>query len=313
MNGRRCVRRGLRLIELCVGIVYDAPPRDGEPAIVLSLSDERRIFARFHFYHCKAPPHAGRIQSVRGTRHQHDAPARAEWLRSTDDPSLQKVARGLGLIYTSIVIILLSAILLGVLEGVMNAMGAQGARRAIQAGEPVDVRQIGGGMAIVLIICGLGLIVGYILSLVGSVMCLATPEETGAKRLITTAVVLMIIALAMRLVNYAMNNAAIEGVANLFSVIGGITFIVFLKKLAEFVGADHLARRAQNILVALVIGVALLVLSVAIVVMEDQAAIVVAGFIGLVLIIGGLIVFVMYANLINNLRKAIQSGGTVYS
>ncbi|MEX2139766.1 MAG: hypothetical protein WD894_10930 [Pirellulales bacterium] len=220
------------------------------------------------------------------------------------------MAKGLGLIYISICIILLSAILIGILGGVTGAMGAQRGARAMQPGEAFPRPEFG-GMAIVMLLCGLGLIVGYTLGLIGTFMCLATPQETGAKGLITTSVVLMVIALVMTIANVAVENMALAGLANILSVAGGIAFILFLKKLAEFIGAIHLARRAQSILIALVVGVGLLIVSLGIAVTGGGAAII-AGLVIFVLMIGGLVVFVMYANLINNLRKAIQSGGASY-
>jgi hypothetical protein len=248
-------------------------------------------------------------------------PRAAEWLRSTSDPSLQKVARGLGLIYASIVLILLCAILAAVLGPVFAGVGGRNAMRAAQAGQPIDPAQAFSGVGIFLILCGLGIITGYIMSLVGSLMCLATPEETGAKGLITTSVAVMVIALVLNIATYAIDDAraenAIDGLSKILSVVGGITFILFLKKLAEFIGAHHLATRAKSILIALAVGVLLMILSIALIFSAGPRAggggVAVAGLIMLVVLIGGLVVFVMYANLINNLRKAIQSGGTTYS
>jgi len=237
-------------------------------------------------------------------------PRAAEWLRSTDDPSLQKVAQGLGLIYLSIVILVGSVILMFVLGLVLTA--AEG---------PAAPRGALGGVPIVVVLGGLAMIVGYLLSLVGSFMCLATPAETGAKGLITASVVLMVLSLVLNIANFFARSRGTEGLTNLFSVIGGICFIIFLRRLALFIGATHLAERARNILIALVAGVAIIILMVILAIAGGLNAarggggglVAIAFFLGVVLVIGGLVVFVMYANLINNLRKAIQSGGAVYS
>jgi hypothetical protein len=238
-------------------------------------------------------------------------PRAAEWLHSTDDPSLQKVAQGLGLIYLSIIVILASLILMFFL-GI--AFAAAEAPAAAQRGAT-------GGVPVVVMLGGLGIIVGYILSLVGSFMCLATPAETGAKGLITVSVVMMVLSLVLNVGNFFVENRGTESLASLFSVIGGICFIIFLKRLAQFIGATHLAQRAKNILIALVVGVALMILMLVLALGGGMniarggggGGLAITAFLAILLMIGGLVVFVMYANLINNLRKAIQSGGAVYS
>jgi hypothetical protein len=237
-------------------------------------------------------------------------PRAAEWLHSTNDPSLQKVARGLGLIYTSILVLVSTFILVFVGSMVVGGL-------AIGGGGRPNPREMQGGLQIVMVLYILGLLLGYGLNLVGTFMCLATPEETGAKGMITTSVIITVVSLVLTIVNFIVNNNAVAGVAGILSVIGGICFILFLKRLAGFIGALHLEQRARSILIALAVGVGFLILLLVLMVgMEPNAPRAGGGILAgiaitsLVLTIGGLVVFVMYANLINNLRKAIQAGGS---
>src|SRR5688500_1326201 len=88
-------------------------------------------------------------------------PRAAQWLRSTDDPSLQKVAQGLGLIYNGTITIIL-AVLLGLILTLVASFAAGG-----------------GGAIMMMVIMALVLLAAFIMVIVGTLMCLATPEETG--------------------------------------------------------------------------------------------------------------------------------------
>jgi hypothetical protein len=235
-------------------------------------------------------------------------PRAAEWLQSPQDPSLQRVATGLGLIYLSILIILLTAILTMVLTVVL-AQGA-GQRMAQGGGARVVVAEAR-TFGTIGLMAGIAFIIGYLLSVIGTFMCLATPAESGAKGWITASATLMVMSIVMQIALFAIRDPdtirVVSSVQPLVGLVGGICFLVFLKRLAQFIGSDRLTRRAQRILTLLATGFALTVIMVALIVTGSLWA----ALLVIVLLIGGLIVFAMYANLLVSLKNAIRSGGAV--
>jgi hypothetical protein len=213
-------------------------------------------------------------------------PRAAEWLRSTD-PSLQTVANGLGRICNGIILIIASLILGFILALVVGA--AVGPRAAMLVGMIV----------IVFALIGLAMVV------IGTLMCLATPAETGARGLIIASVILEVTGFAMLVIDYFVPNIAIDTIGTLALLAGHITFLLFLKQLSEFIGAVPLAERAKLllVLVAVTIGLRLALLFVA-------PALVL--LLALAMLVIELISLFMYLRLLEGLRKAIQSGGAVY-
>ncbi len=94
---------------------------------------------------------------------------------------------------------------------------------------------------------------------------------------------------------------------NFSGIIGSVLFVLFMQRLARFVGRDDLAAKAKNVLifssVMMVVSVAMAAAVLAKILVGD----IVVGLLGIVLIICVLIVFVMYANLVNYLRNALGS------
>jgi hypothetical protein len=85
----------------------------------------------------------------------------------------------------------------------------------------------------------------------------------------------------------------------LLGLVGLVLFVLFMKKLAEYIGHRDLAARARNVLIGFVI-----TLSVGVVM-------VVSGMIGQIVlgipfVIAAVVALVMYANLVNWLRKALR-------
>lgn len=233
-------------------------------------------------------------------------PRAEEWLR-TSDASLQKVAAGLGLIYMGLVVLLATIVIGGVIGGIMGARG-----ELARAAPPQEFGMI--ALAI-----GGGALLGYVLNLIGTLRCMATPEESGAKGLINATAALMVVSLLMILFNFFAESPIVGVVQRLVSLIGGVTFVIYLRRLAEFIGSERLARKARTILILLAVGVVLLVVIIAALVVAfaefpvhggggPPSLAIAAGVASLVLLIGGLITFVMYANLINAMRKVIQQG-----
>ncbi len=232
-------------------------------------------------------------------------PRAAEWLQSPQDPSLQRVATGLGLIYLSILIILLTAIL----TVVLSVIFVQGAgQRMVQGGGAGVVVAEARTFGMIGLMAGIAFIIGYLLSIIGTFMCLATPEESGAKGWITASATLMVMSIVMQIALFVIRDTdtirVVRSVQPLVGLVGGICFLVFLKRLAQFIGSERLTRRAQRILTLLAVGFAITVIAVALV----MAGNLMASLLLIVVVIGGLIVFVMYANLLVSLKNAIRSG-----
>ncbi|MGB0596195.1 MAG: hypothetical protein ACPGLY_05870 [Rubripirellula sp.] len=203
------------------------------------------------------------------------SPAGAEWM-ANDPAALSRTAFGLSLVYYGILLILLSIILFFALGFVF-------------------------GLAAIL--AAPGFLIGSILMFVGPLFCLTVPAETNAKGLIITAVVLQIINIVAVLLQFAgVDLAGFDSFAQIFSVLSAIFFVLFMRRLARYLGREDLAKRASNILVggfvsffgAIASGVLAFLIGPAISLML------------LVFAIVGIVIFVMYANLVHTLSKALK-------
>ena len=218
-------------------------------------------------------------------------PPGVRWAQA-DSPSLRQTGVGLTLVYYGIVTVLLSIVVIAVGGFVAAASRSQMALGAV------------------FILGGLGVIVGSILNFVGPLVCLVVPAESGAKGLIVGSVIFqlanvihsVVVLVAPRLIPETTSK-----VLNLLGLVAAVLFVLFMKQLSEYIGRPDLAARARNVLVAaaalFVIGV---VVAVAIAATAGPAGLAGLGLLMIVLLIGALIVFVMYANLIDALRKALQ-------
>ena len=206
-----------------------------------------------------------------------------DWVQS-DSSSLRYTKLGLSLVYYGIVVLLLSLI--------FSFLGPL----ALRAGGAAGLSLIG--------VAVFGVMIGAFLIFVGPLFCLTVPAETGARDLILGSVVFqfgnVIQAVLQRFAPHAIS--VIAGlVLNVSGLIGAILFVLFMRKLAQFIRRGDLADRASRVLIGVVV-VAIL----AFVLLGGMfAGFTVTVLLGFVLLIGGLIVFVMYANLVNVLRKAL--------
>jgi hypothetical protein len=238
-------------------------------------------------------------------------PVAVQWL-GTPSPSLLKVAKGLGLIYSGICLALLCAIGGTILVAVVAA-----------------ATQSAGLVGLLGILMGIGIVVAGIMNIVGTLMCTATPEESGAKGMIYASVAAMGIAVLVSItIAVGLMSRQAAGVQYLANIVSGITFFVFLKRLAMFIGRADLAAKAQSILnwciglfVGLLASVAIMLGSAGVAFFRAAtegreapaggaaAGAGIAGLLIVIIIIAGLITFIRYANLLTYLRKAILSGG----
>lgn len=138
---------------------------------------------------------------------------------------------------------------------------------------------------------------------VGPLLCLPAPTAAGARALIIAAVVMQLGSYVIGFV--PLNAALVGGVGVLLWWAGLVAFVLFMRQLAVFIVQPILALRALRLLI---VGLLWLLLMIAASIMIGmQYAGLPMALVLLSLLIGGLIVFVMFANLVNDLRKKIRS------
>ena len=198
--------------------------------------------------------------------------------------ALKRVATGLNLVYWSIAIILLSVfggiVLVAVGGATGNAFGLFGSVGLMLA----------------------GILLGVIVGLVGRVFCLAVPEATEARSMIFGAVICDVLAI---LIPFAEMLTSVpvwfERIPNFLSLVSAILFVIFMKRVANFIHKTELAERAQSLIT---LGLTMFVLAF---LMVFAAALVgpAAALLVLVVIGVGLFMFLRYVRLLVDLRKAI--------
>jgi hypothetical protein len=206
----------------------------------------------------------------------------AAWV-AIDSPSLRQVGLGLQWVYSGICLMLLGMICLigcAVFSAVM----------------PLIV-----GSIVVIVI-------GVLLQLVGPMFCLAVPRESRAMPWIVGSVVCLCVSVILAITTWAGFV-----LAWVFAVPAGtlanVLFLVFLRKLSLFIGRLDHARRALTVVISTVVLVAILMGTAWSASYAYYPGIGVGGADSLVVLalgIASLVVFVMYANLVNSLRKALR-------
>lgn len=143
---------------------------------------------------------------------------------STATGSFKSTALGLKLVYVSIVVMLLALI------GMIAAMFVPLPVPAIYA------------------IFG-GFVVAPLLSLIGRCLCLTVPPETESRTYIVPAVALDLTAIAIRGVEYFHGIPKIlQDIQGPLPLLGFVFFLLFLRKLAKFVGSESETKRATDLL-----------------------------------------------------------------
>jgi hypothetical protein len=165
-----------------------------------------------------------------------------------------------------------------------------------------------GGAMMMVVILALVLLAAFIMIIVGTLMCLATPEESGAKGLIVASVALYAVGFCLSLVGRFAENELATSAGALASLGGNITFLLFLKQLSQFIGATELVERAKLLLILLGATIGLQLIAVVVVLAGSVAIAILA----LAVIVIVLISLVLYLRLLKSLREAIQSGGERY-
>ncbi|MCE9545839.1 MAG: hypothetical protein K8T25_10025 [Planctomycetia bacterium] len=212
----------------------------------------------------------------------------AEWVGKAS-PELRRVGLGLLLVYAGICLVLLAAICL---VGIVLFAGGLG--------------RLGGRMPALFGLALMGMIiVGYLLQTIGPFFCLAVPSESGAKPLIITSVALMMLSLVPYGLTFVDAGPIASFVGGGGYLLSAVLFVLFLRKLALFIERPKLAGRAITVLVvAVVITLAFIGLVAA-----PFSGILLPPYVGYlapVLALAALVNFILYANLINSLRKELR-------
>ena len=164
-----------------------------------------------------------------------------------------------------------------------------------------------------LVIVPLGMIGGSLLGIVGRVLCLTVPKASGAKELIIVAIIMEFGALGISVAGMVTTvSQVVDMVGGLLSLAATVAFLLFLKRLADYLRRSDLAQRAQTLIVG---GICLLGISIVwavlLVVMLKGGGL--GGLLGLLfslmplgLLIMGICLFVIYVLLLVSLSAEIS-------
>jgi hypothetical protein len=149
------------------------------------------------------------------------------------------------------------------------------------------------------------LIAASIVGLVGKILCLAAPDETGGKQIVYVAVILDVSAALINLVSFVVPIPKfLDSISTLLGLTAFILFLVFLRQLAVFLKDAVLAERAAGVLK---LGVGIVVtLVVAILGMLFFPPLV---LISIVTVILGVIGFILYLMLLGGLKQRLARFG----
>ena len=206
---------------------------------------------------------------------------------STVDLRVHHVSTGLRLVYTGLVLLFVT----------------------IFVGTILNVA-LGLNLMVIYAIVGLS-ILAQLMSIVGQFRCLDVPEKVKATGPIYTAVALAVtsIALSIAAAIPAIGAPAwARQVGQILSTAGSICFLVFLGRLAEFLGDPRQIARARFVLFGTILMMALAIAVVALgpAGLPGGGNIPLVALLGLGLIVFGLVIFVSYARLLDGLRQQID-------
>jgi len=144
-----------------------------------------------------------------------------------------------------------------------------------------------------------------ILDVIGKCMCLAVPSATRSRELIIASVVCLgIWVLMVLLVIAGIRNVPILLVQIVANALNIIFFLLFIKRIGEFMSRRDLADRAQTTLVLLIIMYATLILGM-LLAFSQIANLGLFALLGITLLVLSIIFVVMYLRLLLDSRKGI--------
>ncbi len=202
---------------------------------------------------------------------------------------LAKVALGLQLVYSGLVIVVLA-----IIASVVLVLAAPRLLNPFGVYALLGLTAIGGGLEIV-----------------GKLFCLSVPNKSHVAGVIYTSVAFTITGAALGWLALVVPIPYSSQISNVLTGTGSFLFVLFLKKWAEFLGATVLKNRAQGLLVGSIVLISLYVgLTVATPLVPADASLVV----GLVMLGVGILMillFLRYANLVSDLRAATLESARV--
>ena len=236
------------------------------------------------------------------------------------DSRFRTIGTGLGLIYAGLCIVVLAFII--ALVGTYFVSASMVVQRPPMRGDPAAFG-LGGrgmpapvaGMFALMAITGVMFLIGFVLDLVGKVLCLSVPPELTAATFLYVSLGLQVAgllhsfySLGVLFLRLPMLPRFVPVVVIVFSIVASILFMMFLARLAKYIRRKDLARTANSIItwsvLTGVIGGAVWVGSILALVVFPPFALL---MLGVLLIIGiiALVILVRYANLLMALRRAL--------
>jgi hypothetical protein len=216
-----------------------------------------------------------------------------------DDERMQTWTGDLTKTGTGLTLVLFGTLSVLVSAGVL-AIGVTVVVVAFESGW-VLLEWAGGGVAILGLV---GVLIGGLMLFVGPFRCLSAAAAVRGRGLIIGSVVCQTLVGVMVL---GMGMAP-SIIAMYTSLTSHVLFVVFMRRIAEFIGRLDLAARAGNIL----IGGSIMASCIGILGIARLVATQSGGFFttltGTVLALATAVSFVMYVGLLNALRRAIKSG-----
>ncbi|QDU54513.1 hypothetical protein [Aeoliella mucimassa] len=167
-----------------------------------------------------------------------------------------------------------------------------------------------GGIAGILAIMYPGIVVLVISTIavfVGECFCMAAPAESGARFLAQITVGIQVLNFVMSFVVEQIDlpfqvEVGLNWILGLANLAATICFVLFLRTMALYIARPDIAKQAMmSLVVGVVSGVCFIVIAVLSVALQMEPL----GTLFIPVLIGFLVSFVMFANSVNNLRKAI--------
>ncbi|XZE54997.1 hypothetical protein SH139x_000983 [Planctomycetaceae bacterium SH139] len=156
---------------------------------------------------------------------------------------------------------------------------------------------------------GLILLIGLLLLIIGPLVCLMTPAETGAKGMIITAVVCQLLALTLSLgegISGIMFDSFASQIINLsealLALLSVIMFVLFMMRISTYLKRHDLRDKGKTILIAAGIITILAIASTVFQSFSSDLEIILLAMVG----VGSLLVAIMFTSLIYRVYKAIS-------
>jgi len=181
--------------------------------------------------------------------------------------------------------------------------------------------RIGRGGESIALLLGAAFLLLTLVMFAGMILCVAVPPESGAKTFAIAAVVFQAIAYTTSalvgipaVAGFQLLPLSLGGIlvmiGNLTTAISLVCFVLFMRRLALFIVRYDVAGRATRVLVVGGIVLLLIAVGTAMNMLNSALPAELAQVPGLLVTIGGiggLVTFIMYANTVTYLRKAITN------